>query len=56
MKWLFYAVFLVPLAIVVMWQAAKEYDDGRCAEAGGVRVRTQNNFVCVKPIDLEKKP
>lgn len=43
------------IALIFIWIAtASDYDDGICAKAGGIRVRAQSGYACVKPIDLER--
>lgn len=59
MKWpdyLGWGVVSIGIYAFLIWLAATFYDDGRCGEAGGVRVQTRSSYVCVKPLDLEKKP
>lgn len=51
----FYHVLAIAVFIIAVISIFGGFDDGRCADAGGVSVQTRTGFVCVKPIDLERK-
>jgi hypothetical protein len=49
----FLAILVFIFAVIFIFGG---FEDERCTDAGGVRVQTRTGFVCVKPINLEKKP